>query len=155
MFYGTAVEDLAFVYVNESLPLTVKVHDRTAKGLDGAYHAHLRIVEWAGNGLFGFYASFVIEKGHCHVIISLPDKVELSFKGHPIVARRKGTVLSIGHTSFDLPVGDELCDGALSSPGLVVDISVTICPECDRTDRAGYEKGARVDKVELLTRFVA
>jgi hypothetical protein len=126
LLYRTPVEDLAFAHVKESFSLPVKVRDRTAKGLDGAYHAHLRTFERAGNGLFKFHASLVIEKGHCYVIVSLAGKVKLSFKGYPIVSRREGTLLSIGHTALDLPARDELRDGALPTPGLVVDITITV-----------------------------
>lgn len=135
--------------------MPVEIQDRAGKGFDGAYHADPRTVEGAGNGLCKFCASFVIEKDHCYVIISLGDKIELAFKGYSIVERRKGTVRSVCHTVFDLPVGDELRDGALPSLGLVINIPVTVPFERNGTERAGYEKSADVDKIELLARFVA
>ena len=68
--------------------------------------------------------------------------------------RRKGAVRSVCHTVFDLPVGDELRDGAPPSLGLIINIRVMVPFERSGTEGTGYEKSANVDKVELLARFV-
>lgn len=60
-----------------------------------------------------FCTSLVIKKHHYDIVILLADEIELAFKGNPIMVRRKGAVRSVSHTILDLPVRDELCDGAL------------------------------------------
>ncbi len=46
----------------------------------------------------------VIEKRCYYIVISFADKIELAFKGNPIMVRRKGTVRSIRHTILDIPL---------------------------------------------------
>ena len=101
-----------------------------------------------------YCASLVIEKRHCYIVISLADKIELAFKGNPIMVRRKGAVRGVGLTVLYLPVGDELRDGALPSLGLVIKVPITVPLERNGTERAGDEKSDQVDKVELLARFI-
>ena len=70
------------------------------------------------------------------------------------MVRRKGAVQSIGLTVSNLPVRDELRDGAFPSLGLVIKIPIAVPFKRNGTERAGYEKSANVDKIELLARFI-
>lgn len=70
------------------------------------------------------------------------------------MVRRKGAVRSLRHTGLDLPVGDELCNGTLPSPGLVVKVPITVPLERNGTERAGDEESAEVDEILLLARFI-
>jgi hypothetical protein len=67
-----------------------------------------------------FEQPLAIEKRHCYILISFVKTIDIAFKGNPIMVRRKGAVRWVSHTLFDLPVGVELCDGALPSTDLVV-----------------------------------
>jgi hypothetical protein len=94
-------------------------------------------------------ASLVIEKRHCYIIISFADKIELAFKSDPIIARRKGAVRGFHNTVLNLPVRDKLCNGALPSLGLVINVSEQVRLERngidDRAERANDEECAEVD----------
>ena len=140
--------------MNKAFRLPVKVEDWFGKGPDRAHRADLGTAEGTADALFEFCASLVIEKRHYYIIISFADKIELAFKGNSIMARRKGAVRSVRHTVPDLPLGNELCDGALPSLGLVVNVPITVPLERNGAERAGDEESAEVDEVKLLARFI-
>ena len=71
-----------------------------------------------------------------------------------MVAGRKGAVRGVGLTILDLPVGDELRDGALSSLGLIINIPITVPLERNGTKRTGDEINHNVDEAKLLARFI-
>ena len=111
-------------------------------------------VEGTADALFEFCASLVIEKRHYYIIISFADKIELAFKGNSIMVRSKGAVRCVRHTALDLPVGNEVCDDALPTPGLAVKVPITVPFERNGTERSGDEESAEVDEIELLARFI-
>jgi len=154
LLHRAVIKDPAFAALDKAFRLPVKIEDWAGKGFDRAHRADLGAAEGTANALFEFCASLVIEKRHYYIIISSADKIELAFKGNPIMVRRKGAVRSVCHTVFDLPMGDELCDGVLSSPGLVVNVPITVPLERNGTERAGDEESAEVDKIELLARLI-
>jgi len=86
--------------------------------------------------------------------ISFADKIEFPLKGDSIVACCKRAVHGVGLAVPDLPVRDELHNGAMPPPGLVIKISITIRLERNGTKRAGDEINANIGKVELLARSI-
>ena len=152
--HGTVIKDVAFATLNKAFCLLVKIEDWAGKGLDRAHRADLGIAKGTADALFEFCASLVIEKRHYYIIISFADKIEFAFKGNSIMVRCEGAVRSVRHTVLDLPVRDELCDDALPSPGLVVNVPITIPLECNGAERASDEKSAKVDEIELLARVI-
>jgi len=92
-----------------------------------------------------FCASLVIKQRDYDIFIAFADKIEPAFQGNSIMARCQSAVRSVCHTGPDLPVGDELRDGALPSPGLLVKIPVPVPAGRKGTERAGDEECAEVD----------
>ena len=154
LLHGTVIEDLAFAHLSKTFCLPVKIKDWAGKRLDRVYHADLGSVEGTADGLFKLCASLFIEERHRHIVKSLAHKIELAFKGYSIVASSKGAVQSVGFTVSNLPVRDELRDGAFPSLCLVIKITITVPLKGNVTERAGYEKSSNVDKIELLARFI-
>src|SRR4030042_4934009 len=154
LLHRAVIKDLAFAALDKAFRLSVKIEDWAGKGLDRAHRADMGAAEGTVNALLEFCASLVIEKRHYYIIVSFADKIELAFKGNPIMLRRQGAVRSVHHTVLDLPVGDELCDGTLPSLGLVVNVPITIPLDSNGTERAGDEESAEVDEIELLARLI-
>ena len=134
---GTRVKDLAFAALNEFLCPSVKVHERAGKRLRGAHCADVWMAQGAADVLFEHRASVVIEKRDGSVIVSLADKVELAFEGHSIMARCKRAIHGVSLAAFDLPAGDERCDGTASPLGLIIKIPVMIPSEGNGSERTG------------------
>ena len=118
LLHGAVIKDLAFAALDKAFRLPEEIDDWAGKGLDRAHRTDLGTAERTADTLRYFCASPVIEKRHYHIIISFADKIELAFKGNPIMARREGAVRGVRHTGLDLPVGDEPCDDTPPSPGL-------------------------------------
>ena len=160
MLHSAVIKDIAFAALNKAFRLSVNIENWFGKGPDRSYRADLGTAEGTADALFEFCASLVIEKRHYYIIISFADKIELAFKGKPIMVCRKGAVCSLRHTVLDLPVGDELCDGALPSLCMEVNVPITVplerngADERNSAERAGDEESAEVDEVELLARFL-
>jgi hypothetical protein len=154
LLHGTVIEDLAFVPLNYAFCLPVKIKEWAGKGLDRAHRASLGTVEGAADGLRIYCASLVIENRHRHIVISLFHKIEFAFKRNPIMGRCEGAVRSVGLTVLYRPAGNKLCDGAMPSLGLVVNVSITVPRERSAAEGANDEVSGEIDEMELLARFI-
>jgi hypothetical protein len=92
LLHGAFIKDLTFAALDKAFCLPVETGDWAGKGLDRANRADLGTAEGTSDALFEFCASLVIEKRHCHILISFVKKIEIAFKGKPIMVRCKGTV---------------------------------------------------------------
>jgi hypothetical protein len=101
---STVIEDLTFAALSKEFCLAVEIDEGARNGLDRVHRTDSGTAEGTADALCEFCAAFVIQKCYYYIIVSFTDKIELAFKGNPIMMRRKSAVSSVRYTVPDLPV---------------------------------------------------
>ena len=120
LLHRAVIDNLACAALNKAFCFHVKIGERSGKGLCRAHRTDPGLAEGTADALLELCASLVIEKRHYYIVKKFADKIEPAFEGNPIMVRSESAVRSVCNTVLDLPVGIEVRDGTLPSPGLVV-----------------------------------